>query len=102
MASRARQDTWFKYMNLLRRHMVKCRQCRGAVAGSYENHLCVTGLALVVKAAREFDAILAVKRQAHKNPDGFVYACPDVSIHGPAYALAAQPLSVSGIQGELF
>lgn len=99
---KAREEKWFKYMNLLRRHMVKCVDCKGAMAAGSTHRMCLTGMRLTVSAAHEFDAILDVKRQAHKNPDGFVYACPDVSLHGQAYALAAQPLKVTAIQEGLF
>lgn len=102
MASRAREHSWFKHMNMLRRHMVQCKPCRGAVAASYPEHLCLTGTILAVKAAKEFDAVLAVKCEAHKDPNGFVYACPDVSLHGEAYALYAEPLTVIGKQESLF
>lgn len=102
MASRAKQDSWFKHMTMLRRHTIQCNTCKGAIAASFPEHLCTTGMLLVTKAAKEFDAVLAVKREAHKDPDGFVYACPDVSKHGEAYALSAQPLTVVGRQGALF
>lgn len=102
MTPRRKEAEWFKHMNLLRRHILACGKCKGAVAASYPEHLCLTGTVLVVKAAKEFDAVLAVKREAHKDPNGFVYACPEVSKHGEAYALAAQPLLVTGTQGELF
>lgn len=102
MASRAKEAAWFKHMNLLRRHIVACKRCKGAIAASYPEHLCLTGTLLTVKAAKEFDAVLAIKREAHKDPSGFVYACPDVAKHGEAYALSAQPLTVIGKQEALF
>lgn len=102
MASHTRADAWFKHMTLLRRHMLTCGKCKGALKASYPDHLCLTGSLLVAQAALEFNAILDIKRKAHKHPDGFVYACPDVSLHGQAYALAAQPLAVTGIQEGLF
>lgn len=102
MASRQKEAAWFRHMTLLRRHVIKCNKCKGAIAASYPEHLCLTGMLLVTNAAKEFDAVLAVKREAHKDPDGFVYACPDVSKHGEAYALSAQPLTVVGRQESLF
>lgn len=100
--SKAQEERWFKYMNLLRRHMVKCRDCKGAMLAGSTHRMCLTGARLTVNAAHEFNCILEIKREAHKNPSGFVYACPDVSLHGQAYALAAQPLKVTGIQEGLF
>ena len=60
------------------------------------------GVRYTVSAAHEFDAILDIKRKAHKRNDGFIYPCPDVSVHGEAYALAAQPHYATGVQTGLF
>lgn len=100
--SAARRAAWFRHMNQLRNHIKQCNACKGAIAAKYPQNLCMTGIILTASAAKEFDAVLAVKREAHKDPDGFVYACPDVSKHGEAYALSAQPLTVVGRQGALF
>lgn len=102
MASRAREDAWFKHMNLLRRHMLKCPDCRGAIASWSVHKMCLTGARLVVSAAAEFDAVLDIKKQAHSHPGGWVYACPDIAVHGECAALSAQPLTVTGRQGALF
>lgn len=102
MASRTREIAWFGHMNQLRRHVHSCNKCKGAIAAKYPENLCMTGILLTASAAKEFDAVLSIKRQAHKDPDGFVYACPDVSKHGEAYALSAQPLTVVGRQETLF
>lgn len=102
MASKAREDSWFRSMNLLRRHMVTCAQCRGAVKAGSTAEMCLRGMRCVVNAAHEFDAILDIKREAHRKNDGFVYPCPDVSVHGQAYALAAQPHYAVGVQTGLF
>lgn len=82
--------------------MISCHQCRGASAALNAHGMCLRGQQLTVSAAAEFDAILALKKMAHKDPAGFVYACPDVSAHGQAYALAAEPLTVTGYQEGLF
>jgi|SRR5581483_7724635 len=100
--SRAKEDAWFKYMNRLRRHMLSCSDCRGAIDAFSVHRMCLTGSRLVVSAAAEFNAVLDIKKRAHASADGFVYACPDISLHGECAALSAQPLKVIGIQGELF
>lgn len=102
MASRAKQDRWFRYMTLLRRHMIKCAQCKGAVKAGSTSGMCLRGMRYCVQAAHEFDAILEVKKSAHQRDDGFIYPCPDVSVHGDAYALAAQPHYATGVQEGLF
>lgn len=102
MASLARQDRWFASMTMLRRHMVKCAKCSGAVKAGSTASMCLRGMRLTVNAAHEFDVILEVKREAHKRNDGFIYPCPDVSVHGQAYALAAQPHYATGVQTGLF
>ena len=102
MASKAREDRWFNCMTMLRRHMISCAKCKGAVKAGSTAGMCLRGMRLTVNAAHEFDAILDVKREAHKRNDGFIYPCPDVSVHGQAYALAAQPHYATGIQAGLF
>lgn len=102
MASKAREDRWFRSMTRLRRHMVSCSQCKGAVKAGSTAGMCLRGMRYTVNAAHEFDAILDIKREIHKRDDGFIYPCPDVSVHGQAYALAAQPHYATGIQTELF
>jgi hypothetical protein len=102
MASKAREDRWFLCMTLLRRHMLKCAQCKGAVKAGTTASMCLRGMRLTVNAAHEFDAILDLKKAAHQRNDGFFYPCPDVSVHGKAYALAAQPHYGRGVQTGLF
>lgn len=102
MASKVKEDRWFRCMTLLRRHMLNCAQCKGAVKADSTAGMCLRGMRLTVNAAHEFDAILGIKREAHKRNDGFIYPCPDVSVHGEAYALAAQPHYATGVQDGLF
>lgn len=100
--SRVKEDRWFKYMTLLRRHMTKCSQCKGAAKAGSSGKMCLQGMRYTINAAHEFDAILEVKKMAHQRDDGFIYPCPDVSEHGEAYALAAQPHYATGVQTGLF
>lgn len=102
MASKAAENRWFAYMTMLRRHMISCAQCKGAVKAGSPEVMCVKGMRLTTSAAHEFNAILDLKREVHKRNDGFFYPCPDVSKHGEAYALAAHPHYGAGVQLGLF
>jgi hypothetical protein len=64
--------------------------------------MCADGKSLTVRAAREFNDLIEMKRDAHSRGDGIVYACPDLSAHGSAYAMTAEPMHVTGEQSGLF
>jgi hypothetical protein len=64
--------------------------------------MCDEGVELTLKAARMYDVLAKMRRAAHDDPRGFVYPCPDLGAHGPAYANTVIPMVVAGMQGELF
>lgn len=102
MAERNSHERLKSHLGQLRRHLLKCYDCRGALATGLNGRLCVTGALLVLESAREFNGVLELRRKANALGEGVIHACPDLSKHGEAYALTAIPFHVTGVQGELF
>lgn len=102
MATKPIQDPFAKAIVNLRAHMLKCYACRATIGGGEPEPPCVKGWAMCVEVTRTCAKLLEQKRMAVNTINGYVYVCPDLSAHGEAYALTAQPLSVTGVQTELF
>jgi hypothetical protein len=102
MAPKPLQDPFTQAMVNLRSHLLKCYSCRAAMNGRDMEPPCALGWTLCVMVARTCTKLLEEKRHAVSTINGHVYACPDISVHGEAYALTARPLSVTGTQDELF
>lgn len=102
MAPRADKDPFTQAVIYLRAHLVKCYDCRAAFDHPFNIPECEVGLSLAIQVADTCNKLLAIKRQAVSTINHYVYACPDISAHGEAYALTAEPLSVNGVQEGLF
>jgi hypothetical protein len=102
MTGRNSSERLVSYMVQLRRHLLKCHDCKGAIAIGPSGTLCKTGAVLTVSAAREFNGVIEMRRRAMAHGDGLIHACPDLSKHGEAYALTARMFVVTGVQEELF
>jgi hypothetical protein len=103
MTQRAtRDERLYNDMAILKRHLGECRQCRAATKGFTPYNMCPAGMLMTVAVASRFDSIIRLRRAAHNGPDHTVFACPDLSRHGKAYALAALPLHVTSTQDRLF
>lgn len=90
------------YFIKLRRHLLKCEQCKGARKALIPDHMCRDGRQLTLSAADEFDFLIEMKSKALKHDGGLIYACPDISQHGKSYSLTAELFSVVGITQGLF
>ena len=82
--------------------MLRCHDCKGSFSAGDTQSMCDYGIMLAVSAAREFNSVIDMRRKALKHGEGIIYACPDISKHGEAYALTATLFHVNGIQEELF
>jgi len=102
VAPKWRDDRLFNYFTLLRRHLIKCDQCKGARKALIPENMCREGRQLTLSAADEFDIVIELRRKALSSHGGLIYACPDLAAHGKAYAIAAELFAVKGVQGELF
>jgi len=102
MGGRNSSERLVSYMTQLRRHLLKCHDCKGAMSVGPSGTLCRNGQILTLSAAREFNGVIELRRKALRSGDGLIHACPDLSKHGEAYALTARLFSVHGVQEELF
>jgi len=102
MAPKSDRDPFVQAVTSMRAHIVKCYECRNAYATNEPNTVCLTGVMLGMQVAKTCDKMFTLKRQAVSTINEHVYACPDISVHGEAYALTAQPLSVVATQDGLF
>ena len=102
MARTNANDRLVSYLGQLRRHLLKCHDCKGALCAGLDGSLCTVGTLLVLESAREFNGVLELRRKASSMGVGIIHACPDLSKHGEAYALTAIPFTATGVQGELF
>lgn len=102
MAPRNRDERLNDYLVKLRRHLLKCYECKGAMAIGTSGVLCRAGSLLTVSAAKEFTSVVELRRRANASGASYVHACPNLSKHGASYALTAPMFTVVGVQEELF
>jgi hypothetical protein len=86
----------------LRGHLGKCRTCRAAMKGDGYGELCREANALVFAVALSSMRLSTLHRKAYSDPGGFIYACPDRSIHGQDWASTAEPHPLVATQDWLF
>lgn len=101
-APKADKDPFTQAVINLRSHLLKCYTCRGSFEIDNPYGACEHGITYAVRVAQTCNQLLETKRKAVSTINGHVYACPDVSAHGEAYALTAEPLSVVAAQEGLF
>jgi hypothetical protein len=102
MAPRNRDERLNDFLVKLRRHLLKCYDCKGAIEVGTSGTLCMIGALLTVSAAREFTSVIELRRKANSSGTSYIHACPDLSKHGASYALTAPMFTVVGVQEELF
>jgi hypothetical protein len=103
MTSRANSDQHlFDAMITLKRHLRSCGKCSVARKAADPYLMCRAGLNLTLRAADRYDLLISLRVKAHASEHDTVFACPDTSAHGSAYALTAQPLLVTGVQEGMF
>lgn len=95
-------DPFAQAMVSLRSHMLDCYNCRHFIHDPAADASCPVGMRLAARLIYTCDALLKAKRAASGTFNDYIYACPDPAEHGEAYALTAQPMSVTAIQDELF
>jgi hypothetical protein len=96
-----RDSALFDAMIELKRHLRSCKACSAARKVGDEYAMCRAGLRLTLKAADRYDLLISLRVQAFKDRQDTVFACPDTTKHGQAYALTALPLHVTGVQDRL-
>lgn len=101
-APRADQDPFTQAMVKMRSHLIKCYTCRNGFKYDDAANGCFIGMQLAVNVALTCNSLLETKRKAVSTINGHVYACPDIAVHGEAYAMTAEPLAVVAAQDGLF
>lgn len=86
----------------LRRHLVKCRGCAGAIKARDFDSLCESTKSDLVFVAFKWDSNIPDRLAANKRDGGLVFVCPDPNAHGSAYAATAEPVTVIATQPGLF
>lgn len=86
----------------LRLHFRRCKGCRGAIKASSYDDVCDWAKMRLIEVAVRWDRNISVRLSARKSCRGYLFPCPDTSLHGKAYALAAEPYLPGGDQARLF
>lgn len=86
----------------LKRHIRHCQSCAGAIRVNDHAMLCTRSRVLILTMVMQYDHVIPRRLQAKRESDRVVYACPDLTRHGKAYAMTADPLFVVGVQESLF
>ncbi len=86
----------------LRRHLGSCKNCRNAMKAHDADAMCKWARERIVHIAARWDANIGIRLQVRRGGDPLVFPCPDVHKHGEAYALAAEPVTITGVQDRLF
>lgn len=85
----------------LKRHFNTCDTCVSAVKARDNDLLCKWATVRILDIARKWDSNIALRLKARRSGGDFVYRCPDLNKHGPAYSMTAEPLMVTGVQDAL-
>lgn len=86
----------------LRRHLITCRACKNyRTLGSFDD-MCDETKYAILMIAEKWDNNVGQRLAAKRNGKEWVFPCPDVSQHGSAYALTAEPVIVTDHQDSLF
>lgn len=93
---------FYDSLTTLHRHMRSCGQCHSARKGNTPRDLCDTGVVLILNASDLYGDVMRLRIKAHNRKDRTVFACPDLTKHGKAYAATAEPLFVQYVQDGLF
>jgi hypothetical protein len=101
MARRSKDDKLYDTLVALKRHLRSCSLCDQARKALAPDFMCRTGMMLVLVAAEGYDSIIKLRIQAHADPSGHVFACPDLAKHGKAYSITTPALHVTAIQDML-
>jgi hypothetical protein len=86
----------------LRRHLMTCDACHGAIKSEAYELLCdITRLA-ILDVAMKWDSNIPGRIGARQNGGKLQFLCPDPNAHGAAYAITAEAVTVTSIQDGLF
>lgn len=86
----------------LRRHLTGCRNCQMARKGADYDLLCLWTKISIVEISVRWERNIPGRLAAYKGEDPYIFPCPDVNKHGPAYALTAEACVVESKIDKMF
>jgi hypothetical protein len=86
----------------LRRHLMICYACHGAIKSQAHELLCDMTKQTILDIAMKWDANIAGRIAARKDGGKLQFLCPDPNAHGAAYAATAEAVTVTSIQDGLW
>lgn len=86
----------------LKRHLKSCRNCTAAMKARDSKALCDHTIGLILTAAWQYDHVIPRRITSSRKGDPRIFNCPDLSCHGKAWELTAEPLIATGVQDGLF
>jgi hypothetical protein len=86
----------------VRRHINVCKKCRGAMHAQSFDELCESTKSDLMFVALKWESNIAGRLAGKRSGDGLMFVCPDPNAHGAAYAVTAEAVTVTSVQGALF
>lgn len=86
----------------VRRHFNTCRTCKAAMSSDDFDRLCIDVKRDLVFIAMRWEASIPGRIAVRRAGKELLFLCPDVNMHGAAYAATAEPVTVAGTQESLF
>lgn len=86
----------------LRRHLGGCGRCKSAIKSRDISELCDSSILLILDVAGRWDSNVAGRISSSRKNGRVQFLCPDPNAHGPAYAISAEAVEVTGVQDRLF
>lgn len=86
----------------LRRHLMTCDACHGAMKSKAHELLCESTMKAILDIAMKWDGNIPGRLASRKDGGKLQFLCPDPNAHGAAYAAVAEAVTVTSIQDGLF
>lgn len=86
----------------LRQHLTRCADCKCAMQARDYDALCKWVKTRILDIAIRWDANIGIRLKARRSDDDYIFACPDVTKHGDAYRVIAEPMQVTAVAERLF
>lgn len=86
----------------LRRHLTRCNGCKGAMKSGSPDLMCDATKTAILEIAIKWDANITGRLAARRSGEDYVFPCPDLNKHGPAYALTAEACVIAARQDRIF
>lgn len=85
----------------MRRHLNTCGQCTAAIKARSTDLLCQYTRDSILYIAIRWEKNIPGRLAAARGNDPYIFPCPDLNAHGPAYAASAEACIVTGVIDKL-